>query len=94
MGASRTYSSDCRLFKSHWQSNRPASRRLPLERLHQPTDVGFDLHLFDTQLLHLIWLFANRWQMIPLHMAAAMVVVFREFSQQMIEVPLTDAFRD
>ncbi len=55
-----------------WGSGR--SRCLALERLYQPTHVGFDLNLVELQRVNFLGNVPNWWQAISLHVRAGCVV--------------------
>ena len=62
-----------------------SARHLPLERLHQSTDVRLRLNLIHRQRLDIIRHITNRRQMIPFHVRSLVVGKRNEYRNQLVK---------
>jgi hypothetical protein len=66
------------------------SCRPSLKRFDEPTNVRLHLILFRLERYHFFRELSNRWQAVARRMRAAEILVFRERTDEVIQVPSTE----
>jgi len=63
-----------------------------LERLNKPADIRLHLDLIEFQRLDFFRLVSNRWQPVPFHVTAMMIVIVNKLGNEIIQMPLAEKY--